>query len=82
MKPSRGMGAINPAKMPGGTKKARRDDTDFTEYAKGGEVKSPAWQRKEGKNPAAGGRQPPGLVLRSHGRHEVQADFRQDGQRP
>jgi len=24
--------------MPGGKRKARRDDTDFTEYAKGGEV--------------------------------------------
>jgi hypothetical protein len=24
--------------MPGGKKKARRDDTDFTQYAKGGEV--------------------------------------------
>jgi hypothetical protein len=24
--------------MPDGAKKARRDDTDFTEYAKGGEV--------------------------------------------
>ena len=35
---SRGMGAINPSKMPGGKKKARRDDTDFTQYAKGGEV--------------------------------------------
>ena len=38
MRPSRGMGAIAPSKMPGGTKKARRDDTDFTEYAKGGKV--------------------------------------------
>lgn len=36
--PSRGMGDINPSKMPGGKKKARRDDTDFTQYAKGGEV--------------------------------------------
>jgi len=35
---SRGMGAISPSKMPGGKKKARRDDTDFTQYAKGGEV--------------------------------------------
>jgi len=35
---SRGMGDINPTKMPGGKKKARRDDTDFTQYAKGGEV--------------------------------------------
>lgn len=35
---SRGMGAISPSKMPKGTKKARRDDTDFTQYAKGGKV--------------------------------------------
>lgn len=32
------MGAINPAKMPSAKTKARRDNTDFTEYAKGGEV--------------------------------------------
>jgi hypothetical protein len=32
------MGDINPSKMPSGKRKARRDDTDFTEYAKGGEV--------------------------------------------
>jgi len=38
MMASRGMGDINPSKMPGGKTKARRDDTDFTEYAKGGEV--------------------------------------------
>jgi len=38
MMASRGMGAIAPSKMPGGTKKARRDNTDFTQYAKGGEV--------------------------------------------
>jgi hypothetical protein len=38
MMASRGMGAINPKKMPGAKRKARRDDTDFTEYAKGGEV--------------------------------------------
>lgn len=37
---SRGMGNIDPAKMPGGKKKARRDDTDFTQYAEGGKVKS------------------------------------------
>jgi len=36
--PSRGMGAMNPSKMPKGAKKARRDDTDFTEYKKGGQV--------------------------------------------
>jgi hypothetical protein len=35
---SRGMGDINPSKMPKGVKKARRDDTDFTEYAEGGKV--------------------------------------------
>jgi hypothetical protein len=35
---SRGMGDINPSKMPKGKRKARRDDTDFTEYAGGGEV--------------------------------------------
>ena len=35
---SRGMGAINPSKMPSGVKKARRDDTDFTQYAEGGQV--------------------------------------------
>ena len=38
MMPSRGMGDIAPSKMPGGKKKARRDDTDFTQYAKGGAV--------------------------------------------
>jgi hypothetical protein len=40
MMPSRGMGAINPSKMPGGKKKARRDDTDFTQYKAGGKTKS------------------------------------------
>jgi hypothetical protein len=35
---SRGMGAIRASKMPKGVRKARRDDTDFTEYAKGGAV--------------------------------------------
>jgi hypothetical protein len=34
------MGDINPSKMPGGKKKARRDDTDFTQYKEGGKVKS------------------------------------------
>jgi hypothetical protein len=32
------MGDINPSKMPSGKKKARRDNTDFTQYKKGGEV--------------------------------------------
>jgi hypothetical protein len=40
MMASRGMGAISPSKMPKGTRKSRRDDTDFTQYAEGGEVKS------------------------------------------
>jgi len=35
---SRGMGDINPSKMPGAKKKARRDNTDFTQYAEGGKV--------------------------------------------
>ena len=36
MRPSRGMGAILPSKMGKGVKKARRDNTDFTQYAEGG----------------------------------------------
>ena len=32
------MGCINPAKMPSAKVKARRDSTDFTEYAGGGKV--------------------------------------------
>lgn len=35
---SRGMGDIAPSKMPTAKKTKRRDDTDFTQYAKGGEV--------------------------------------------
>jgi hypothetical protein len=38
MRSSRGMGDIAPSKMPKGKKKARRDNTDFTQYAKGGKV--------------------------------------------
>jgi len=38
MMASRGMGDINPSKMPKGAKKARRDNTDFTQYAEGGKV--------------------------------------------
>ena len=38
MMPSRGMGAMRASKMPKGVRKARRDDTDFTEYAEGGPV--------------------------------------------
>jgi hypothetical protein len=32
------MGDIRASKMPKGVKKARRDDTDFTQYAEGGKV--------------------------------------------
>jgi len=38
MRPSRGMGAVMPSKMGKGAKKARRDDTDFTQYKEGGKV--------------------------------------------
>ena len=38
MMSSRGMGAMASSKMPKGVKKARRDDTDFTEYKEGGKV--------------------------------------------
>jgi hypothetical protein len=38
MMASRGMGAMAPSKMPKGVRKARRDDTDFTQYAEGGAV--------------------------------------------
>ena len=51
MRPSRGMGDIAPSKMPKGTRKARRDDTDFTQYAEGGwikdAIKKPGALRKE-----------------------------------
>jgi hypothetical protein len=32
------MGDISPSKMPKGKKKARRDNTDFTQYKEGGKV--------------------------------------------
>jgi len=38
MRASRGMGDINPAKMPKAKKKSRKDDTGFTQYAEGGNV--------------------------------------------
>ena len=46
MRPSRGMGDIAPSKMPKGNKMPRRDDTDFTQYAEGGEV----WNKPRPKN--------------------------------
>ena len=48
MMASRGMGAINPSKMPGGKKKARRDNTDFTEYKEGGKVNAAGNYTKPG----------------------------------
>ena len=42
----RGMGDIRSTKMPTGVTKARRDNTDFTEYKKGGEV----WDKSRPKD--------------------------------
>jgi hypothetical protein len=42
------MGAINPSKMPGGKKKPRRDNTDFTQYAEGGKVNAAGNYTKPG----------------------------------
>ena len=50
MRASRGMGAMNPAKMPNGKRKARRDDTNFTQYVEGGKVKSPTGKKLPSKN--------------------------------
>ena len=49
MRPSRGMGAINPSKMPSAKKKARKDDTDFTQFKEGGEVWDKARPKSLGK---------------------------------
>jgi hypothetical protein len=38
MRASRGMGDINPSKMPSAKRKKRRDNTDFSQYAEGGPV--------------------------------------------
>jgi hypothetical protein len=43
------MGDIAASKMPKGVKKARRDDTDFTQYKKGGEVWDKARPKDLGK---------------------------------
>ena len=56
MMSSRGMGAINTSKMPTAKKVKRRDNTDFTQYAEGGKVKS--------KVNAAGNYTKPGLRKR------------------
>ena len=48
MMASRGMGDINPSKMPGAKKKKRRDDTDFTQYKEGGKVNAAGNYTKPG----------------------------------
>ena len=48
MMASRGMGDIAPSKMPKGKRKARRDDTDFTQYAEGGKVNAAGNYTKPG----------------------------------
>jgi len=46
MMSSRGMGAMRSSKMPKGVRKKRRDNTDFTQYAEGGEV----WEKPRPKS--------------------------------
>ena len=48
MRPSRGMGAIMPSKMGKPKRKARRDDTDFTQYKEGGKVNAAGNYTKPG----------------------------------
>ena len=48
MMASRGMGAIKPSKMPKAKKKARRDNTDFTQYKEGGKVNAAGNYTKPG----------------------------------
>ena len=52
MRPSRGMGDIAPSKMPGGKKKARRDNTDFTQFKEGG-MAGGKWIQEAIKKPGA-----------------------------
>ena len=52
MRPSRGMGDIMPSKMGRGVTKARRDNTDFTQYKEGGKV-GDKWIQKAIKKPGA-----------------------------
>jgi hypothetical protein len=42
------MGDIRSSKMPKGVKKARRDDTDFTQYKEGGKVNAAGNYTKPG----------------------------------
>jgi hypothetical protein len=67
MMASRGMGDISSSKMPKSVRKSRRDNTDFTEYKKGGLAKQAATAiamkeaGKKPKNMAKGGalKEPP-----------------------
>ena len=58
------MGDIAPSKMPTGVKKARRDDTDFTQYKEGGKVATKNW--------IAGAIEKPGALRKSLGVKEGQ----------
>jgi len=49
MRASRGMGDIKAAKMPKAKTKSRRDNTDFTQYSKGGKIASNAKKSKVSK---------------------------------
>ena len=42
------MGDMSPSKMPKGTRKARRDDTNFTQYKDGGKVNAAGNYTKPG----------------------------------
>lgn len=53
MRASRGMGDVAPSKMPNGKTKARRDDTDFTQYKEGGKVAKKNWIAGAIKKPGA-----------------------------
>jgi hypothetical protein len=52
MMASRGMGDINPSKMPKGKETARKDNTDFTQYKKGGGVNAAGNYTKPGMRKA------------------------------
>ena len=58
MRASRGMGAIDPSKMPTGKRKKRRDDTDFTQYKEGGDVG--LWDNINAKRKRGGKMRKPG----------------------
>lgn len=46
MRPSRGMGAVNPSKMPKGIRKPRKDNTDFQQYKEGGLYEN-IWKKRK-----------------------------------